>query len=157
MSDTNNPYNPFPSDMKADRSVFGNWRNATCCETETGGSSVRFIFIYAHEYINSSEELDRRQRLLDAGYEYEEVYPEVTWLGYLPDMEDTFWIYEVEVDIIDKEYLQTNDSEVFTDNARQVETVFFDRFDSCMNYIRSKYNVEPSDFQKISSTNYPKC
>ena len=146
-----NPYNPFPWRFR------GDIRDGSYCELDLDdGKTTRFIVIRVKPYMQD-DDYERECQLVELGvYTWEGMYPEIEKLGYMPDRNKVFWLYNVYVDDIEKEFLVDSDSEVFAMNAKNCKLFAFDDFYKCMAFLKEKYHVAEKDFKKEWETNYPK-
>ncbi|WP_347253137.1 hypothetical protein [Leminorella grimontii] len=145
------PYNPFPYGFRCD-TLYG--RKQSYCEIELGNGFTRFIVIHSKPYRSDKE---REDQLIADGYStMESFYPEIERLGYTPDENIIFWLYNVFVDDIETIYLEDSDSEVYAEHAINCKLFCFDDFYKCMDFLKEEYSVEPEDFRPQWDTNYPR-
>lgn len=79
--------------------------------------------------------------------------------AYFPEdtreRERVFWLYNVNVCDIDKQFLDDSDSEIFAAQARNDQNYTFDNFWHCMAFLTERFGITESDFKKDWQTNYP--
>jgi len=140
------PYRPFPMNFTGDK------LHRSFCEIDDGPTS-KFIVIRATPYMRDKE--TEESLLVDGIMTWNDLYPELDSIGYMPSHKDTYWLYRVDVCDIDKEYLKDSDTEVFATKAKNCAQYHFDRFSKAISLIKEKYNITPDSFKKSWETNYP--
>ncbi|GKW14963.1 hypothetical protein PEC301937_09130 [Pectobacterium carotovorum subsp. carotovorum] len=150
MTEKITPYNPYPYGFRGDS------RDGSYCEMDiNGGQDLRFIIIRPRAYF-PEEMIEREMNFLEKGImTLEDIYPEVKALGYTPDRKDVFWLYNLNVCDIEKQYLEDSDSEVFAAQVKYDEYYTFDDFYKCMDFIKQTFGVNESHFKKSWETSYP--
>lgn len=150
MTEKITPYNPYPYGFR------GDVRDGSYCEMDiNGGKDSRFIIIRPRAYF-PEEMLEREMGFLEKGMlTLEEMYPEVKALGYVPDRNNVFWFYNLNICDIEKQYLEDSDSEVFAAHVKDDEYYTFDDFYKCMAFIKQRFGVNESHFKKNWETRYP--
>lgn len=150
MAEQPNPYNPWPWGFRGDVK-----RGAFCEVDIENNRASRFIVIRPRAYF-PADRLERDLALINSGeIALEACYPEIACLGYIPDRERVFWLYNVNVCDIEKQFLQDSDSEVFAAQARNDQNYTFDNFGNCMAFLTERFGVSESDFKQDWQTNYP--
>lgn len=142
-------YSPFPYGFR------GDIKDGAFCELDAeNGTSSKFIVIRPRAYMRDKQR--EEQFVSDGVMSWNDIYPELKHLGYIPSGDDTFWLYTVDVCVIEKKYLSESDSEVFAKNAKDCEVYYFDDFNKCMTFLNEKFHVSETDFYKSWETNYPR-
>ncbi|HED5893949.1 TPA: hypothetical protein R5R88_004580 [Salmonella enterica] len=145
------PYNPFPYGFKHDK--LGEHK-VSYCEIDLKNGFTRFIVIRTRDYKSDKE---REEKLVTDGImTWDDIYPELKKLGYTPDECITFWLYDVDIDDIEKIYLEDSDSEIYAEHAINCKSYCFDDFYKCMDFLKEQYSVKPEDFRQKWETNYPR-
>ena len=150
MQEQPTPYNPWPWGFRGDAK-----RGAFCEIDIDGNRASRFIVIRPRAYF-PEDTRERELALINRGdTSLAACYPEIARLGYIPDRERVFWLYNVNVCDIEKQFLQDSDSEIFAAQARNDQNYTFDNFGHCMAFLTERFGVSESDFKKDWQTNYP--
>ncbi|MCY9847291.1 hypothetical protein [Pectobacterium jejuense] len=150
MAEKITPYNPYPYGFR------GDVRDGSYCEVDINeGKDSRFIIIRPRAYFPEGM-FEREMGFLEKGMlTLEDMYPEVKVLGYVPDRKNVFWLYNLNVCDIEKQYLEDSDSEIFAAHVKYDEYYTFDDFYKCMAFIEQTFGVHESHFKKNWETRYP--